>query len=154
MTPDQNPSSIFFVARTANDQGVEAVVGSVYVHWKVEAGHPGNAGEERLVGCFTHLAVAASVQGCGVGSALVGQAERCIQGVAWRAAQGLAAVMEIGVVSVRPELLLWYGRQGYGCAGEIRDNAELVSALLESASVHLVLMRKVLLPSALVTGCL
>jgi N-acetylglutamate synthase-like GNAT family acetyltransferase len=65
------------------------------------------------VGYFGTFAVRPTLQGGGVGSALLAAAED------WAAALGLPAV-EMTVLSVRAELIAYYERRGYERTGETR----------------------------------
>lgn len=145
-------SATFFVACT--DTGV--VVGSIYLSWKKEV-EDVQRGVVSVIGRFSHLAVDSSIRSRGVGAALVRHAEQQLVGVsslpmsdAMQTPDGIASTtstsMEIGVIHLRADLVVWYERQGYVVMGEIHDDAELRRATLETFAVHLVKLKKDLSP--------
>lgn len=74
----------------------------------VASAHLAHSGEHAMFGMF---AVRPSLQGSGVGRALLAEAER------YAHEQWHCSEMRMGVISVREELIAWYQRRGYRRTG-------------------------------------
>ena len=93
-------SLILASAREPRAQAPDQLVGCVCVRFEADA--------RAIIGMF---AVRPELQGAGLGSALLGEAERVARERGVRSA-------EMTVLEQRPELLAWYGRRGYLPTGE------------------------------------
>ena len=95
------------------------------------------------------VAVGRSYDKRGIGSALIRAAERLVLQTATEAAAATVpaktctAEIGMGVLNVRPDLFVWYGKQGFERGEEIRPtSAEITRITLPGLDVCCVQMRK------------
>jgi GNAT superfamily N-acetyltransferase len=123
------PNARFFVFEDAEDG---QLVGSIFMSWEVT--------EDRIVGNFSAVSVLDNQTRKGIGRQLVAYAEEFLC-----ALEGpVTRVLEAGVINLREDLFVWYGKQGFATVRENKGDKEVTMISKPGLGVHLVVVAKTL----------
>jgi len=145
---------VFLVAHAADQP--RTICGSMHLTRTVTATSTGPAEQPAAVhshGNFGAVAVGRAYEKRGIGGALVRAAERYVLAGASEhsASENVprSAEIEMGVINLRADLFLWYGKMGFTRGEEIRpNNEELDRICLPELDVCCVRMHKSLFPAS------
>lgn len=136
-------NSYYLVIRTNVQNEGQIIVGSLFLHWKIENDDLNKT--TALKGYISSVAVVPKFSKQGIGKRLISDAEDFIKLKYESNKAEISVIMELGIINLRADLFKWYSNQGYYVVSEIRPNDnEFEKILLPNIDVCIVLMRKIL----------